>query len=359
MQIIELNPHDIIISTDGVREEVGDVSGLAATIADQGLLQPLGVIQREDGRYQLIYGQRRCQAAKSLGLAHVPCLVFVDDADRNLIRQLTENLQRRDLNDLEQARAFARLRQQFAQSHPDADEGALDEYVGQTVGLSPRSIRRYLSLLDLDESIQNYLRTGQLTVTQAQHLRRISDDHTRLELARAAVDEGMSAAELGRLATYFAANPTHTLDSAIAAMQPAPTPESKGLAYEPLAQEPPIGGSGSASSAGAAGAWRDDTGLPMHVADDHEDDERNYLRDDSVVAGSKFRQLKLKSLNQMVDETDRLLRTYTDGQLQRWLDQDDNAPVKVGMMIVQLRTLLDGLREIARNEQWPIDDDAM
>jgi ParB family chromosome partitioning protein len=349
MQIIELNPHDIIISTDGIREDIGDVSGLAATIADQGLLQPLGVIKRNDGQYQLIYGQRRCQAAKSLGLAQVPCLVFADEADRNLIRQLTENLQRRDLNDLEQARAFARLRQQFAKSHPDADEGTLDEYVGSTVGLSPRSIRRYLGLLDLDESIQNYLRTGQLTVTQAQHLRRIPDNQTRLELARAAVDEGMSAAELSRLATYFAANPTHTLDSAIAAMQPAAPGESKGVAYEPLAQEQPM------VSQAATAAWGE-SGLPTHIPDEH-DDERAYLRDDSVVASSKFRQLKIKSLDQMVDETDRLLRTYTDGQLQRWLDHDDNAPVKVGMMMVQLRRLLDGLREIARNEQWPIDGD--
>jgi ParB family chromosome partitioning protein len=350
MQIIELNPHDIIISNDGIREEIGDVSGLAATIADQGLLQPLGVIQREDGKYQLIYGQRRCQAAKSLGLAHVPCLVFADEADRNLIRQLTENLQRRDLNDLEQARAFARLRQQFAASHPDADEGSLDEYVGSTVGLSPRSIRRYLGLLDLDESIQNYLRTGQLTVTQAQHLRRITDSQTRLELARAAVDEGMSAAELSRLANYFTANPTHSLDNAMAAMQPAAPAESKGLAYEPLAQDQP------ASALSAQTGWGE-SGLPAHAPDEVEDDERAYLRDDTVVASSKFRQLKIKSLDQMVDETDRLLRTYTDGQLQRWLDQDDNAPVKVGMMMVQLRRLLDGLRDIARNEQWPIDGD--
>lgn len=350
MQIIELNPHDIVIRNDGIREEIGDVSGLAATIADQGLLQPLGVIQLTDGRYQLIYGQRRCHAAKTLGLTQVPCLVFADEADRNLIRQLTENLQRRDLNDLEQARAFARLRQQFAQSHPDADEGALDEYVGQTVGLSPRSIRRYMSLLDLDESIQNYLRTGQLTVTQAQHLRRITDDHTRLELARAAVDEGMSAAELGRLATYFSANPTHTLDSAMAAMQPVTPTERNTLAYDPLTHTP---------DTTLQHANEPDSALPVHAPDAHGEDERAYLRDDSVVASSKFRQLKIKSLDQMVDETDRLLRTYTDGQLQRWLEHDDNAPVKVGMMMVQLRRLLAGLREIAQQEQWPIDSEEM
>lgn len=346
MQIIELNPHEIIIANDGIREDIGDVSGLAATIADQGLLQPLGVIQRDDGSYQLIYGQRRCQAAKSLGMTSVPCLVFADHAERNLIRQLTENLQRRDLNDLEQARAFARLRSQFAHTHPSADEGTLDEYVGQTVGLSPRSIRRYLSLLDLDESIQNYLRTGQLTVTQAQHLRRISDSHTRLELARAAVDEGMSAAELSRLATYFAANPTHTLDSAILALQPSTT---SGINAPALVEPAPTSAAPSLEQ-----MWQE-SGLPTHSTDKDDVVEGQYLRDDTVVAGSKFRQVRIKSLDQMVDETDRLFRTYTDGQLMRWLDGDTSADIKVGMMIVQLRRLVDALQEIAHERAWPVD----
>jgi ParB family chromosome partitioning protein len=136
----------------------------------------------------------------------------------------------------------------------------------------------------------------------------------------------------------------------MAAMQPVAPSESKGLAYEPLAQDQ------SASALSASTAWQKSE-LPTHAPEEAEDDERAYLRDDTVVASSKFRQLKIKSLDQMVDETDRLLRTYTDGQLQRWLDQDENAPVKVGMMMVQLRRLMDGLRDIARSEQWPINDD--
>ena len=218
MHIIELHPKDIFVSDSGIREEIGDVSGLATTIADQGMLQPLGVMLRPTGGYQLVYGHRRRSAALSLGLERVPCLVLADD-DRHLIHQLTENLQRRDLNDLEQARAFARLREQFQLRQPDSDEGTLDDLVAQTVGLSARSVRRYLGLLDLEESIQAYLRSGQLTVTQAQHLRRITNPQNRIELARAAVDEGMSAVELSRLASYFAANPEQSLDSAVHALQ--------------------------------------------------------------------------------------------------------------------------------------------
>jgi ParB family chromosome partitioning protein len=343
MQIIELNPADIAVSRSGIREDIGDVSGLAATIADQGLLQPLGVMARPEGGYELIYGHRRRSAALSLGLTQVPCLVY-DNDDRQLIRQLTENLQRRDLNDLEQARAFDRLRQRFASEHPGADEGQLDDFVAQIVGLSPRSVRRYLGLLDLDEGIQAYLRSGQMTVTQAQHLRRINNDQTRTELARAAVDEGMSAAELSRLASYFAANPSHTLDSAINALQ-TPTPVA------PLPSMPAMPSPSDEYQPPSSYDM-----LPKRGDGDTErDEETGYLRDDSVVASTKVRQSKIKSLDQMVDESDRLLRTYADGQLQRWIDHDENAPLKVSMVIVQLQRLVNALRDIAHAEQWPIE----
>lgn len=344
MQIIELHPADIRVSSSGIREEIGDVSGLAATIADQGLLQPLGVMAHPEGGFELIYGHRRRSAALSLGLTQVPCLIY-DNDDRQLIRQLTENLQRRDLNDLEQARAFERLRQRFANEHPDADEGQLDDFVAQIVGLSPRSVRRYLGLLDLDAGIQAYLRSGQLTVTQAQHLRRINNDHTRSELARAAVDEGMSAAELSRLASYFAANPTHSLDSAINALQVVAAPVTPPPTLPTLPNQ-------------------SDEYQPPHSYDmlphnnqhaDEKDADTGYLRDDSVVASTKVRQSKIKSLDQMVDESDRLLRVYADGQLQRWIDHDENAPLKVGMVIVQLQRLVNALRDIANAEQWPIE----
>lgn len=345
MQIIELHPADILVGDSGIREDIGDISGLAATIADQGMLQPLGVVRRDDGQYQLIYGHRRRSAALSLGLTQVPCLVFDDESDRNLVRQLTENLQRRDLNDLEQAKAFARLRQRFAQQHPQADEGTLDDYVAQTVGLSPRSVRRYLGLLDLEEAIQVYLRTGQLTVTQAQHLRRISNPATRLELARAAVDEGMSAAELSRLASYFAANPDQTLDSAVQLLQQQATVEA-----------PPLPLPAIEADSRDHDVLDNELGLPTYPNATTQHDVGEYLHDDSVPAGSKLRQTRIKSLDHMVDETDRLMRVYADGQLQRWVDQDEHASLKVGMMIVQVRRLLDALTEIAQSEQWPIPE---
>ena len=338
MQIIELNPHDISVADTGIREEIGDVSGLAATIADQGMLQPLGVIARADGQYQLIYGHRRRSAAISLGLSQVPCLVFADD-DRHLVRQLTENLQRRDLNDLEQANAFARVREEFRVSQPNADEGVLDDLVAQTVGLSARSVRRYLGLLDLDDAIQAYLRSGQLTVTQAQHLRRISNAQTRLELARAAVDEGMSAAELSRLASFFAANPDQHLNDAVHVLKQA----SRSEYVEDQAN--------TLTSSTSESAVHDGTLGKISQSASHD------IYDESIQSapGVRPRQSRLKSLDQLVTDTERLFRAYTDGQLQQLIDTDTAAAPKVAHVITQLRQIVAGLTDIARSEQWPID----
>lgn len=348
MQLIDLDPQQIYVEPTTLREDVGDVSGLAATIAEQGILQPLGVVSRADGTYQLLYGLRRRTAALQLGLSTVPCLVFDDEAERNLVRQVTENLQRRDLNDLEQANAFARLRSQFAAKTPDADEGSLDEAVGMTVGLSARTIRRYLGLLDLDATIQGFLRTSQLTVTQAQHLRRIGNEQTRVQLARTAVDEGMSAAELSRLASFFAANPDASIDSALQSFQPS----AHGF-LPPQMDDFPLPQTGE--NADAPSALLDyERGIPSI---DDAQGSSGYLSDETVPGASKLRQTKIKSLDHMVDETDRLLRAYADGQLQRWLDRDENAPIKVGLMIVHLRRLLKGLNDVVQSEQWAIDID--
>ena len=197
MKLLYLDPRALAADPNGVREDPGNVEGLAATIAEHGLLQPIGVIEAGAGRYQVVYGNRRREAALRLGLERVPCIILDSDDPRTLIQQLTENVQRQDLNDLEKARAFLRLREQLAagQAH---NEGELDEATARAVGLSARTVRRYLGLLDLPEEIQQLLRAGDLSVTQAQHLRRIPNPRTQVELAHAAVDEGMSAAELSR-----------------------------------------------------------------------------------------------------------------------------------------------------------------
>src|SRR5262245_63494769 len=153
MKLLYLDPRSLEADPQGVRDEPGNVQGLAATIAEHGLLQPLGVAELGHGRYRVVYGNRRREAALRLGLERVPCIILDADDPRTLIQQLTENVQRQDLNDLEKARAFARLRKQFMNGQPQT-EGELDEATARAVGLSARTARRYRGLVDLPDEVR-------------------------------------------------------------------------------------------------------------------------------------------------------------------------------------------------------------
>lgn len=353
MHLLYLDPRQIEADPDGIREEPGDVSGLAATIAEQGLLQPLGVLETGSGRYRVIYGNRRRAAAIELGLEKVPCVVWTTDDPGLLLRQLTENVQRQDLNDMEQARAFARLRAHLAAERGPQPEHELDDAVGRTVGLTGRTVRRYLHLLDLPDEVQQLIRRGELNVTQAQHLRRVPSPRTQVELARAAVDEGMSAAEISRLAAYFAANPNLTLETALQALEQGaelmnragpevsiaggPLARTSAAAVEPVERD--------------ADLWADDANAPG-------DDEYLTVGDETVEnqPKNKARVFRIRSLDQMVDETDRLSRAYADGDLVKWVAQDEGAPFKLRLLLKQLDNLTRGLRELAQRQGWPVEE---
>src|SRR5262249_2647398 len=218
MQLLYLDPRTLEADPQGVREHPGDVDGLAATIAEHGLLQPLGVVAAEHGRYRVVYGNRRRAAAVQLGLERVPCILLDADDPHTLIQQLTENIQRQDLNDLEKARAFARLREQLVADGRARPERELDDMTGRAVGLPAGTVRSLLTLPEHAGEVKASLRDGALSVAQAQVPSRVANARTQIELARAAVEEGMSAAELSRLSSYFAANPDLTLDAALSAL---------------------------------------------------------------------------------------------------------------------------------------------
>lgn len=349
MELKYLDPHMLEPDPDGIREEAGDVAGLASTIAEQGLLQPLGVVAIGEGRYRVVYGNRRRAAAVELGLTRVPCVLLDSDDVSLVVQQLIENVQRQDLNDMEQARAFARLRVHLVEQRGKLPETELDEAVGQTVGLTGRTIRRYLGLLDLPDEVQQLIRRGDLSVTQAQHLRRIANSRTQIELARAAAEEGMSAAEISRLAAYFAANPNLTLETALQALEQGehlrdrPVPEVS-IAGGPL---PKMGTTTVGIDESDADLWGDeaepvDEGAYLSVEDETlENQPRN-----------KARVFRLRSLDQMVDETDRLSRAYAEGDLARWVKQDEGAPFKLRLLLKQLESLASGLRDLARQQGW-------
>jgi ParB family chromosome partitioning protein len=353
MQLLYLDPNTLEADPEGVRDDMGDVSGLADTIAEQGMLQPLGVVEVGMGRYRVVYGNRRRAAAIQLGLEKVPCMLLDINGTDMLLRQLIENVQRQELNDMEQARAFARMRARLVEQQGKLPESDLDDAVGKAVGLSGRTVRRYLGLLDLPDEVQQLIRRGDLTVTQAQHLRRIPNPRTQIELANAAVEEGMSAADLSRLAGYFVANPNLTLETALQALE-----QGEQLRSRPAPEVSISGGPLPKGGAVAADAPErdDDLWADEEEQTDAPPDEGTYLSiEDETLENqpkNKARVFRIRSLDQMVDETDRLSRAYAEGDLVKWVQQDEGASFKLRLLLKQLEQLTRGLRSIAQERGW-------
>lgn len=170
------------------REEALDE--LARSIQSSGIIQPL-VVRRSGGRYQLIAGERRWRAAQRAALARVP--VVVRDVPEELALEMTlvENLQREDLNPMEQARAFHRLIDEFALTQ---------ELVAERTGKDRTTIANAVRLLKLEESIQELLEEGRITAGHARALLAIAEPNERVALARKIARSGMTVRQVERLA---------------------------------------------------------------------------------------------------------------------------------------------------------------
>lgn len=143
-----------------------ELSGLAASISEQGILQPL-VVRKREGGYELIIGERRWRAAKLAGLEAVPAVVL-DAADRLMLElALVENVQRADLNPVELAYAFRVLVER---------EGMTQEEVGRRVSLDRSSVANHLRLLELSSEIQQDLIDGRLTMGHAKAILQVPSE---------------------------------------------------------------------------------------------------------------------------------------------------------------------------------------
>lgn len=164
---------------------------LTESIRQQGIVQPVVVTSSGGGGFTIIAGERRWRAAQRAGLEEVPVIVKEVDDDRQLLEMaLVENLQRADLNAIEEAEAFRSLQKTFDLSQ---------EQIGVQVGRSRAAIGNALRLLGLPEEIQDMLRDGRLTAGQARPLLTVNDEELQLQLARRAIKEGLSARQLEAL----------------------------------------------------------------------------------------------------------------------------------------------------------------
>jgi ParB family chromosome partitioning protein len=160
---------------------------LTASIQALGVLQPVLVRPLGEGRYQLVAGERRWRAARRAGLATIPAIVRATDDLHTVAEALVENLQRQDLNVLEEAAAYQQLIEEFGLTHDD---------VATRVGKSRSAVSNTLRLLQLPAPIQRLVGEGRLSAGHARALLGTPDRGFQEQLARRAVQQGLSVREV-------------------------------------------------------------------------------------------------------------------------------------------------------------------
>jgi ParB family transcriptional regulator, chromosome partitioning protein len=160
---------------------------LARSIDAQGVLQPLVVRPGAEGRFILIVGERRLRASRLAGRLTIPVIVKRVSQQQAAEMTLVENLQRRDLNCVEQAEAFANLSKNFKMTQ---------EEIGLRAGVSREQVSNYMRLLLLPESVIGALQMGKLTYSHARTLLHLRDNEEIWKFAQRAMAEKMSVAQL-------------------------------------------------------------------------------------------------------------------------------------------------------------------
>ena len=167
---------------------------LAASIREHGVMQPVLVRPVDGGRFEIIAGERRWRAAQRAGLADVPALVKSVPDQSALALSLIENIQREDLNALEQANGLARLIEEFGLTH---------DAVAKAIGRSRSAVTNLLRLRELAKPVQEYLLAGALDMGHARALLALSGGAQTAAAARV-VAQGLSVRETERLVQRFA-----------------------------------------------------------------------------------------------------------------------------------------------------------
>jgi ParB family chromosome partitioning protein len=186
MQELRELPLDVVVpSPSQPRRHFGEeaLMGLAGSMGERGVLQPVLVRPLRDGKYELLAGERRWRAARIAGLERIPALVSAYDDAVALQIALIENMAREDLNPVEQARACNTLVKEL---------GLNQGQVGQLVGRHNTVVSNLIGLLNLSEEILGFLERGDLSESHGITLLKAKDPEARQQLARAAVQGGWS-----------------------------------------------------------------------------------------------------------------------------------------------------------------------
>lgn len=193
-ELKELKITDIIRDEDQPRREFDEnaIEALAASIKEHGVLQPI-VVTKEDGKYKIVAGERRWRASKIAGLEKMPAIIRTLDSQNRLELSIIENAQREDLNAIELATAYAKLKSQFNLSSKD---------IAAKVGKSEASIQNTMRLLNLPDEVKKTMVKEKLSEGVMRPL--VSADKATIKkVLPKIIEEGWTARRVER---YFADN---------------------------------------------------------------------------------------------------------------------------------------------------------
>jgi ParB family transcriptional regulator, chromosome partitioning protein len=190
-RVINVDIHKIKPNSSQPRKYFDEdkIEELSKSIELHGVIQPILVREIKDG-FEIVAGERRFRAAKKAGLKELPCIVRDLNEEQNMLVALIENMQREDLNPIEEAEGLARMIENF---------GLTQEEVSRSVGKSRPYITNALRLLKLPEKIRELVITGQLTSGHARTIAGISTIERQLSVAERCVKNSLSVRELEQL----------------------------------------------------------------------------------------------------------------------------------------------------------------
>lgn len=194
---ISLNPHQ-------PRREFDKASlqDLAISIMEYGLMQPINVRQTGPFNYELIAGERRLSACKNLGMSYIPAIVMRADDTDSAILALVENIQRENLNYIEEAEAFCNL---------ITEHGLTQEKLADKLGKSQSAVANKIRILRLSPEVRQLLIENSLTERHARALLRLADERQQLRVLKVIIDKGLNVSKSEELVEKLLRGPETSL----------------------------------------------------------------------------------------------------------------------------------------------------
>ncbi|MEF2146490.1 MAG: ParB/RepB/Spo0J family partition protein [Desulfovibrionaceae bacterium] len=195
-EVKELPLHQVQPNPSQPRAEFSEqgLQDLAASIKSQGVLQPVLVRPLAGGKYELVAGERRLRASKMAGLRSIPALVREMSDQESLAIALIENLQREDLNAIEEALGYKQLMEQF---------GLNQEELAKSMGKSRSALANSMRLLNLAKPVQTDIQQGLITAGHGRAIMAVGDEQAAAQLHERIVADGLSVRQAEALATYW------------------------------------------------------------------------------------------------------------------------------------------------------------